>query len=325
MKTPVFRPRRYNYTHQELYLGLIENKEKVIKSLRVKEHVAGPTSLEITNPQKRKYELDDCESDSDSASSISISCKRGRLDDLDDVDGIEDDKSEKRLVELEEQTSHPIVGVSVGITPIPLHQIRAQQQDAELKIQEEKRKILAKFNMLEQQYPDVKLPYVSMATDLGFMQQEYQNIVKRLKLTSKRAQYRQFLIYGFSGIEFVLGKMFKLNMEGYAASQIQSISQYDQILFELGEKHYLPDAPERFPVEVRLLGMIATQTAMFLIGQYLAKKLGGATSGTGLLNIIQGMSSSQAFSNSVQPQAQAQAQANTAEPEQPIMSGPSKP
>jgi hypothetical protein len=66
---------------------------------------------------------------------------------------------------------------------------------------------------------------------------------------------------------------------------------YDKFLVEMGYKHYLPDAPERFPVEVRLLGMIVVQTAIFLIMQKISSSFsiggnGGGGGGGGLLNMF---------------------------------------
>jgi hypothetical protein len=50
-----------------------------------------------------------------------------------------------------------------------------------------------------------------------------------------------------------------------------------QMLIELGDKHYIPNAPEKFPVEVRLLGVVLMQTVLFIIMQ----KVGAVLSNTG--------------------------------------------
>ena len=125
-----------------------------------------------------------------------------------------------------------------------------------------------------------------MNTDLGFMKNEYERIIKDLKIDSKYQQYKQFLMISFYGIEFILGKYCKLNMENYASEQIKNISVYDRFLIEIGHKHYIPDAPERFPVEVRLIGMIAIQTAVFLVMQKITNTLSTKSGGSDLFGMI---------------------------------------
>ena len=55
-------------------------------------------------------------------------------------------------------------------------------------------------------------------------------------------------------------------MTGFAQSQLVNMNKYDALLIELGEKHYIPSGSQ-WPVEVRLLGLIFMQTALFIISK----------------------------------------------------------
>ena len=60
-------------------------------------------------------------------------------------------------------------------------------------------------------------------------------------------------------------------MEGFAQQQIASMSSYDQLLIELGEKTYVPEE-SKLPVEIRLLGMIVVNAAIFIVSKMIMKK-----------------------------------------------------
>ena len=144
--------------------------------------------------------------------------------------------------------------------------------------------MIAKMNMLRHQYPEENIPYVTMNDDMSYIRSTYDIIVRNLNLYDKHEKYKQMLTVGFFAIEFLFGKFLKLNMAGFAQEQIKNFGKYDKLLIELGEKNYMPDAPEKLPVEIRLLGMVVIQAAIFVL---MNKFCNGATAGSGgLIDIL---------------------------------------
>jgi hypothetical protein len=161
----------------------------------------------------------------------------------------------------------------------------------------EKREYLAKFNMIQKQYPRATIPHLSMQTDLEFMKNEYDSVLQRLSIDDKHQRYRQYMTMLFYGAEVFLGKFFKLDMAGYAEQQIQNMDKYDKLLIELCHKNYIPDASEKFPVEVRLLGLVVIQTAVFLIMKKVSTSMDMS-----FLNMFSSPSTSQAKPTQTQTQ-----------------------
>lgn len=144
-----------------------------------------------------------------------------------------------------------------------------------------KREYLFKFDVLKKSYKDANIPELSIHTDLNTLEKTYDSTVRSVTLDSSVENYKRYLIAAFMVIEYALGK--KLDMEGFTKQQIVSMNSYERLLIELGEKSYRPSGSS-WPVEMRLLGMIILNTAMFLFGKIIVKKSG--TSLMGMLNNI---------------------------------------
>ena len=87
-------------------------------------------------------------------------------------------------------------------------------------------------------------------------------------------------------IEFVFGKFFKLDMEGFTQQQIVSMSSYERLLIELGEKSYIPEG-SKWSVEWRLLFLVLMNTAFFVGSKLIMKK-----TSVNLMNMMNKMGSS---------------------------------
>ena len=122
------------------------------------------------------------------------------------------------------------------------------------------------------------------------MKKTYDSTVKRLSLDSTVENYKTYLIGAFMGCEFVLGNYLGFDMEGFTQQQILTMSSYDTLLIELGEKSYIPQG-SNWPVEIRLLGLVLINVAFFIFGKIVLKKTG--SNFMGMLNSMNNKSANQ--------------------------------
>ena len=160
-----------------------------------------------------------------------------------------------------------------GYVPRPamrdLNQVNKTEQEQE----DSKREILFKFDLLRKSYPVSNIPEYTVHTDLGTMEKSYSDCVRRLSLDSSVESYKTYLVYGFMGVEFILGNFLGFDMQGFTQQQIISMHSYEKLLIELGEKSYVPTGSS-WPVELRLLFMIIMNAAFFVISKMMMKKTG---------------------------------------------------
>lgn len=138
---------------------------------------------------------------------------------------------------------------------------------------EQKREILFKFDLLRKSYPVSFIPEYNIHTDLNILKRAYQDNVRRLSLDSSVENYKTYLIYGFMACEFLFGNYFGFDMKGFTQQQITSMSSYEKLLIELGEKNYVPEG-SKWPVELRLVFLILMNTAFFIVSRSIMKKTG---------------------------------------------------
>ena len=172
--------------------------------------------------------------------------------------------------------------------------LRDINQDNEQDLEDKKRELLFKFDLLRKSYPNATVQEFSIHSDLDTMKKTYEDAVRRLSLDSTVENYKTYLIGGFMLVEFIFGNFLKLDMQGFAQQQILSMNSYEKLLIELGEKSYVPKG-SKWPVELRLLFLIIMNAAFFIVSKMIMKK-----TGSNLMNMINGMNSSNATPNTPQ-------------------------
>ena len=167
----------------------------------------------------------------------------------------------------------------IGNSNVPLRDVGklTPQEEEEAN---KKRELLFRFDILRRSYKGAVIPEYSEYTDLQTMQKSYDDTVRRLSLDATVDSYKKYLIGGFMIVEFILGNWFKFDMNGFTQQQILSMSSYERLLIELGEKSYLSQQTN-WPVEVRLLFLIIINAAVFIVSKMVFK-----TTGTNFSNMM---------------------------------------
>lgn len=140
--------------------------------------------------------------------------------------------------------------------------------------EDSKRELLFKFEILRKSYPRATIPVYSVHTEYQTMLNAYDDCIRRLSLDSNVDAYKQYLIYGFMIVEFLCGKILKLDMEGFTQQQMVSLSSYDKLLIELGAKSYMPEG-SAWSVEMRLLFLVLVNSAVFIASKMFLSKTSG--------------------------------------------------
>jgi hypothetical protein len=154
-----------------------------------------------------------------------------------------------------------------------------------------KRDILFKFKILKKCYKDAVIPEYSEFTSLDTLQREYDSIVRQLALDATVENYKKYLTIAFFGVEFVLKNFLKLQIiEGFAQHQLLGMNQYEQLLFQIGEKSYLEKS--KWGPEAKLFGLVMINTVMFVGSKMVFKSFGG-----NIMNLINPQQSTQSINN----------------------------
>lgn len=168
----------------------------------------------------------------------------------------EEGDEEKKEAEGEEEDEY------AGLTP----------EEKEAKQKEE---YMWRFRILKKKYKTAKIPEFNEHSDLQTMKTTYERTVKELYLDESVDSYRNYLIGGFVFTEFICTQWIGIDMKGFTKQQAMVMHKYESLLVELGERSY-NRWNMNLPVEVRLIGFILLQAAIFYVGKKIAEKAGNS-------------------------------------------------
>ena len=191
-------------------------------------------------------------------------------------------KTPPTLAELEAEGKYQYTNELRNINNIP---------KSDYEIEDNKREIMFKFDLLKKSYPNADIPEFTLHSDYNTMQKTYESTIHRLSLDSTVESYKTYLIGGFMLVEFILGNFLKFDMQGFTQQQILSMNSYDRLLIELGEKSYVPSG-SKWPVELRLFFLIVINAVFFIVSKMIMNK-----TGANLLNMVNNMNVSKNPSN----------------------------
>lgn len=149
-----------------------------------------------------------------------------------------------------------------------MSRISKKEQDGEAKLRE----LLFKFKLLKQGNPTEDIPNFTINSDPEFVAKTYDEVLRNLSLTDNVTKYKKYLMFGFMGVEALAGNVLGFDMKGFTKQQIVEMSSYEKLIIELGEKNYVPQS--KWPVELRLLGMIIMNAAFFIAGKMALRATG---------------------------------------------------
>ena len=129
----------------------------------------------------------------------------------------------------------------------------------------------ARFEILQENYPDIKYRKVKSDEDLDIIHDRYEECLRKVFIKGTVTDYRYYLIIFFLIIELAGTKWLGIDISGYAESQFSMMSKYDRLLIELGEK-YNSDGGSGWPVEIRLFILALFNAAIFLVLKYMLGK-----------------------------------------------------
>ena len=101
----------------------------------------------------------------------------------------------------------------------------------EEEVEDKKRELLFKFDILKKSYKGQQVPEFSIHSDYRTMERSYEHTVKKLSLDSTVENYKTYLIGGFMVVEYVFGSWFKFDMQGFTQQQILSMNSYEKLLY----------------------------------------------------------------------------------------------
>ena len=247
---------------QQLYLELFENKLKVKKECINQEFIPN-YNTSIANTVIKTVSNKRSVYTSNKRSTVKSISERHKLYDYED-DIYDTTRYDKKKIEEKKQSI-----IKKHEKKIPTLQelnetIKANEED-------KKRELMFKLHLLKKQYPTYQFPEFTMQSEYNVIKKSYDLFYKQLTIDSSAESYKNYLVGGFMVCEIIFGH-FGFDMEGFTQQQLLSMSTYDKLLIELGERTYVPKGLDSWPVEIRLIMIIFFNVVWFITAKTIMKK-----------------------------------------------------
>ena len=143
---------------------------------------------------------------------------------------------------------------------------------------------LARFSLLRDSWKSHNIPEIKDSMSLEEIHDIYDIYVKNIHVSQSKDKYKVYMVVMWLFIEYACIKM-GLNVSGYTMAQMKSMTKYERLLIELGEKNYqYSPAGEAndWPVELNIVFMALANAAIFIVIKMLCEsmKMGDALANT---------------------------------------------
>jgi len=130
-----------------------------------------------------------------------------------------------------------------------------------------------KFGLLRSAFRDYSIPDIDPEEPLEMVHARYERYIRHIHISGAADSYRNYLILMFLIIELLATQILGLPCNGYTMAQMRSMSKYERLLIELGEKWYVPGGSD-WPVEYRIIFLALFNALVFMGMKWLAKYVG---------------------------------------------------
>lgn len=136
--------------------------------------------------------------------------------------------------------------------------------------EEERAEYLWRFYIMRKKYGDQHpIPDIfNEHSDLDTMKRAYERTKREIGTDANVHKYQKYLMLMCMAVEYVGCNLLKKNFSGFTKAQAESMSSYNELLYELGEKK-AGSGGSNVPVELRLCGMILMNAGLFFVANSL--------------------------------------------------------
>lgn len=145
-----------------------------------------------------------------------------------------------------------------------------------------------KFNMLRTNWPTFTIPELPDSLPLEQWYIEYSKYIQHIHISNSAEKYRFIMVFVFLGMELGVTKFLGIDASEFAVTQLKSMSNYDRMLIELGEKYYSANGSSQWPVEITLIFSAGFNLLIFLALKWLSSKV-GPDAAKGIMDAVKGL------------------------------------
>ena len=257
-----------------------ESKKKG-KGENLKKSKDNKKKLPEKKKKSKKSKLNDIEDDTeceDEEDGDHLSLEIGMSEDEIDEDEIDEDEIEEDEDEpdgeLDEEEGTP--GEDAPIEEEEDEDDEYRGLSPEQRIEKEREEYTWRFRILKKKMgrnPSIVIPEWNEHSDLSLMKSSYKSIVREIHLDDTIDTYRTYLMGSWIAMEYACTMLLGIDIRGFYKHQVSLMHKYDMMLIELGEKSYNKWS-SNLPVELKLIGTVLFQTAIFFLMKVVAENYG---------------------------------------------------